>query len=186
MIFPAPLIQTEFIFLRHGETDWNAAGRSQGRTDIPLNARGVAQAHEAAALLADRGLRRIVASPLGRAQATARIVGDALGLAVGTETDLQEASFGDQEGHPIGPWYDDWVQGSYTPAGGESFAVLQQRVAQALDRALAGPSVTLIVAHGAMFRAVRAVMGLSALVRTENGVPLRCVPGAPWRLLPVV
>jgi hypothetical protein len=33
-----------------------------------------------------------------------------------------------------------------------------------------------------MFRAVRAAMGLSPRVRTENGVPLFCVPGDPWSL----
>ncbi len=175
----------EFIFLRHGETDWNAGGRSQGRTDIPLNARGVSQAHEAAHLLQNRGIRHIAASSLGRAQQTAGIVAGVLGLTVSTDPDLQEASFGEQEGHPIGPWYDDWVAGNYTPAGGESFAALQARVVPALNRALSGPAVTLIVAHGAMFRAVRAAMGLSALVRTENGVPSRCVPGAPWVLMPV-
>ena len=179
------IIATEFIFLRHGETNWNASGRSQGRTDVPLNPRGLAQAHDAARLLVNHGIRNIVASPLGRAQATARIVGDVLGLAIGTEPDLQEASFGQQEGHPIGPWYDDWVAGGYTPAGGESFSALQERVVPAVNRALCGPNVTLIVAHGAMFRAMRAAMGLSALVRTENGVPLRCVPGVPWGLLPV-
>ncbi len=173
---------SEFFFLRHGETDWNAGGRSQGRTDIPLNALGTAQAHAAAALLANHGIARIVASPLGRAQETARIVGGRLGLPFTTDADLQEAAFGDQEGHPMGTWYDDWVQNTYTPQGGESFEALQARVVPALNRALAAPAVTLIVAHGAMFRAVRAAMGLSALVRTENGVPLRCVPGEPWRL----
>ncbi len=176
---------TEFIFLRHGETDWNSKGLSQGRTEVPLNPRGLAQAQDAALLLAKSGIKHIVASPLGRAQETARIVGGALGVAVSTEADLQEASFGDQEGHPMGPWYDDWVSGGYTPAGGESFAALQERVVLAVNRALAGPQVTLIVAHGAMFRAVRAAMGLSALVRTENGVPLKCVPASPWRLEPV-
>ncbi len=176
---------TEFIFLRHGETDWNSKGLSQGRSEVPLNPRGLAQAHHAARLVADRGIRHIVASPLGRAQETARIVGEALGVTVGTETDLQEASFGAQEGHPIATWYDDWVSGGYTPAGGESFAALQERVVPAVNQALCGPHLTLIVAHGAMFRAIRAAMGLSALVRTENGVPLRCVPAAPWRLEPV-
>ena len=176
---------TQSIFLRHGETDWNSKGLSQGRTEVPLNPRGLAQAHDAARLLANRGIHHIVASPLGPAQETARSVAGVRGVSVGTETDLQEASFGEQEGHPIGPWYDDWVAGGYTPPGGESFAALRERVVPAVNRALSGPQVTLLVAHGAMFRAVRAAMGLSALVRTKNGVPLRCVPGVPWRLEPV-
>ena len=36
-------------FLRHGETDYNAAGRLQGRRDIPLNAKGRGQAARMAA-----------------------------------------------------------------------------------------------------------------------------------------
>ena len=176
------LTSREFIFLRHGETDWNAQGLSQGRTNVPLNPAGVAQAEAAARVLAHRGVRRIVSSTLGRARQTAEIVGAALALPVATDAGLQEAGFGAQEGRPIGPWYDDWVAGTSTPQDGESFAELQGRVVPAVNRALAGPGLVLIVAHGAMFRALRAAMGLSALVRTENGVPLRCRPGAPWEL----
>jgi probable phosphoglycerate mutase len=36
----AELTRTAFWYLRHGETDWNAQGLSQGSTDIPLNAVG--------------------------------------------------------------------------------------------------------------------------------------------------
>ena len=175
---------TAFWFLRHGETDWNARGLSQGRTDIPLNANGTAQAHQAAALLAGRGIDRIVTSTLGRAIETTRIVATALGVAFTTDAGLCEAAFGAQEGQPMGSWYDDWVAGTYTPPSGEEFATLRHRVRAAINRATGGPGLVLIVAHGAMFRAARAEMGLSPLVRTENGVPLYCKPAAPvWDLI---
>ena len=58
------LTQTRFWFLRHGETDWNAKGLSQGNVDIPLNATGIAQAQAAAPMLVNRGIASIVASPL--------------------------------------------------------------------------------------------------------------------------
>jgi probable phosphoglycerate mutase len=171
-----------FFFLRHGETDWNTRGLTQGRTDIPLNAAGLAQADAAAGHLAGQGIAGIVCSPLGRARQTAEAVGRVLDLDYDTDPGLREASFGAQEGQPMGHWYDDWVTGAYTPEGGESFAQLTARVVPAINHALARPGPVLVVAHGAMFRAVRAAMGLSALVRTENGVPLHCAPGTPWRL----
>jgi probable phosphoglycerate mutase len=176
------LSPTPFWFLRHGETDWNVRGLSQGRTEVPLNAAGIAQAHAAAHRLEGHGIARIVSSTLGRAVETARIVAARLDVGIATDPDLREATFGVQEGHAIGPWYDDWVAGTYTPEGGESFADLRARVKVAVERAIAAPGLALIVAHGAMFRAVRAEMGLSALVRTENGVPLFCQPGEPWTL----
>jgi broad specificity phosphatase PhoE len=176
------LTKVPFFFLRHGETDWNAQGLSQGQVEVPLNANGRAQAKRSAAKLAGHGIASIVCSPIGRAQETAHIVSGVLKLPFATEADLREANFGDQEGKKMGPWYDDWVENAYTPAGGETFLALRSRVVAALNRALAHPAPVLVIAHGAMFRAVRAAMGLSARVRTENGVPLFCVPGEPWEL----
>lgn len=43
----------DIYFIRHGETDWNAQGRYQGRRDIPLNARGRGQADANGPLLRD-------------------------------------------------------------------------------------------------------------------------------------
>ena len=180
------LSPTPFFFLRHGETDWNATGRTQGRTDVPLNARGIAQAQHAAGLLVGHNIVRIVCSTLGRAQHTAEIVGAALGLTFTSDANLQEASFGVQEGTPMGAWYDTWVAGETTPDSAETFAAVAARVVPAINRAVDSPGLALVVGHGATFRAVRATMGLSALVRTENGVPLRCEPGAPWRVTPVL
>ena len=83
-----------FFFLRHGQTDWNAQGRIQGHTDVPLNATGVAQAQAAAGRLAGRGIGWIVSSPLARARATADFVAARLGLPVHLDDDLKERRFG--------------------------------------------------------------------------------------------
>lgn len=171
-----------FWFLRHGETDWNAKGLSQGNIDIPLNANGIAQAHAAAPLLVGRGIASIVASPLSRAHDTARVAAAQLGLPVHLDEGLRETSFGAQEGQPMTDWFADWVGGAYTPPDAESFADLRARALAAVNRALEKPGLVLIVAHGALFRALRAEMGLEPNVRTRNAWPMLCEPGAPWTL----
>lgn len=187
---PVPAIDARpFWFLRHGETDWNANGLSQGRTDVPLNARGLAQAREAAAVLAAQTAHRattVVSSPLVRARVTAETAAAALGLPVAFDPDLQEVSFGEQEGLPMGDWYDSWIAGDYTPAGAEPFAALRARIVPAVNRALAQPGPVLVVAHGALFRAVRSAMGLAVNVRTPNGLPMWCEPSdSGWTLTAV-
>jgi probable phosphoglycerate mutase len=178
------LTQLAFWFLRHGETDWNAQGLSQGDVDIPLNETGRAQAAAAAAMLRHRGIASIVTSPLSRAHDTALAVAAATGLPVAIDEGLREVSFGVQEGKPMVQWFADWVDGHYTPADAESFAALRARAGAAINRALALPPPVLVVAHGALFRAVRAEMGLEPNVRTPNAMPFFCRPGTPWELVP--
>ena len=60
------LPRTAFWYLRHGETDYNANGLSQGAIDIPLNATGRAQAKAAAPILANRGIVTMICSPMLR------------------------------------------------------------------------------------------------------------------------
>ncbi len=182
---------TPFWFLRHGETDWNAQGLSQGSTDIPLNAVGLMQARRAAETLKAAGIASIVASPLSRALRTAEIAAEALGLPVETDGDLAEVNFGEQEGQPMGDWYDDWIAGTYTPARAETFAELRARAVRAINKALRRPAPVLVVAHGALFRALRQAAGLEANVRTPNALPIRCEPppaggdGRAWTLTPI-
>ncbi len=97
---------------------------------------------------------------------------------------MREVAFGEQEGQPVGDWYDDWIAGTMTPEGAEPFADLRARVVGAVNRALSRPAPVLVVAHGAMFRALRSAMGLVPNIRTPNGIPLWCEPGTPWRLEP--
>lgn len=194
---PAPaLAGRPFWYLRHGETDWNALNLSQGRTDNPLNARGRAQAHRASRLLCAGRARfdpisRIVVSPLGRALETAAVVAAALArqgekLVVEIDPALQEVRFGDEEGKPMGPWYDDWIAGRYTPSDAETFAELRDRTKAAIDRITAAYGPALVVGHGGMFRALRSLMGLPPNVRLPNAEPLWLFPDSPhWQLSPL-
>jgi broad specificity phosphatase PhoE len=89
--------------LRHGETDWNKAGKIQGGGfDIPLNENGRNQARSAASALDDIPLSLIASSPLSRAAETADM------LTHGRDgyyervlvPGLTEMSFGEFEGFP--------------------------------------------------------------------------------------
>jgi probable phosphoglycerate mutase len=184
------LTRRPFWFLRHGETDWNAQGLSQGRTDIPLNKVGIMQAERAALTLRASGMATIVASPLVRARRTAEIVAEGMGLPVQLDADLAEVNFGDQEGLPMGDWYDDWIAGTYTPAGAESFRDLLDRSLRGINRALEKPAPVLVVAHGALFRALRLALGHEPNVRTPNALPMFITPpadgGTAWGIAPAV
>jgi broad specificity phosphatase PhoE len=180
------ITQTPFWYLRHGETDWNRQGLSQGSNDIPLNELGLAQAKEAAVRLRYRGITSIVASPLSRARVTAEIVAEALGLEVTIEPDLREVSWGVHEGKPLAEWFSDWIAGHATPEGAESFSELRRRSIAGLNRAVNRPPAVLIVAHGGVFRAIRSVMNLEITGRTRNCIPMWCepprFPGQAWSL----
>ncbi|MCS6855647.1 MAG: histidine phosphatase family protein [Elioraea sp.] len=183
------LTRTRFIFLRHGETEWNARGLSQGNVDVPLNERGWKQARAAAAALRGQGIATIVHSPLSRARDTAAVIAEALQLPLHEDPDLREAAFGVQEGQPNGAWFAHWIMGSFTPVGGESFSVLSARAVAAINRALARKPLVLVVGHGAFFRAIRAAMGLAIDVKTPNAEPLLAEPAEgereAWRLTPL-
>jgi probable phosphoglycerate mutase len=113
---------------------------------------------------------------------TADIVSAAVGVPVWVDADLREVRFGVQEGQPMQQWFSDWVDGLFTPPGGEPFAELRARAVAAINRALENPAPVLVVAHGALFRSLRSAMGLPAHERLPNATPMWCEPGAPWRL----
>jgi len=170
-----------FWFLRHGQTDYNAAGLSQGALDISLNDTGREQAQRAAPLLIGQGIVEIVTSPMRRTMETTAIVNAGLHLPVHVEPDLREVVFGGMEGKPLLPWFPEWMEGRMTPPGAESFADLRTRAAGAMARVLARPGPVLVVAHGGIFRALRDLMGLPKEGLTQNAVPLFCRPsGAGW------
>ena len=160
------------IFLRHGETAYNAENRLQGQRDIPLNARGREQARAVGRTLGTQIGSEIdrleaacafIASPLERARETMEIARDAMGLPPSRyrlDPALKEISFGAWEGLT---WpeievrdvkgvrtrrKDKWI---FVPPQGESYAMLAERVRPWLD-GLTGDAF--VVSHGGVARAL--------------------------------
>lgn len=150
---------------RHGETDWNAEGRWQGNTDVPLNDRGRAQARELAERLRGEGIAHVVSSHLARARETAEIAASVLSARFAyADPDLGERGFGVFEGltraeceaqHPEA-WRVWTTDARMAPPGAETYEALAGRVAAATIRAL--ETVTdrpaLVVTHGGSLRAL--------------------------------
>ena len=94
-----------FYLVRHGQTDWNRAGKIQGTTDIPLNETGRQQAEQLATVLKERSgypaktrIDAVYASPLARAFQTAEILAKEEKLPLRRLTGLRERDFGCWEG----------------------------------------------------------------------------------------
>jgi probable phosphoglycerate mutase len=180
------------VLVRHGETEWNLAGRWQGQTDVPLNAAGRDQARELAARLRGEGLVAVASSDLRRARETAELVAAELRLRVhAPDPRLREQSFGAFEGLTGRECEERFPEawGAYaadaraTPPGGETAAEVLARVVPALDALAARGEPTLVVMHGRALRTfVRDVLG--ALPGPPPPVPYdrRIANGGGWRV----
>jgi probable phosphoglycerate mutase len=147
---------TLLFLVRHGETDWNAARRIQGSSDIPLNDIGRAQASETGRLLARRQWDGIVASPLIRALDTARLISAEVGLGEPEiEPAFAERNYGEAEGLTGDEVDARYPNGAAVP-GRETRAEVADRVMPALlSLATARPGeALLVVSHGGVIRAV--------------------------------
>jgi broad specificity phosphatase PhoE len=165
-------------YIRHGETDWNVAGRLQGRHDVPLNARGRTQALHCGEIVRDLFARTgrgpvdfdYVSSPLRRARETMELTRGPLGLPLDgyrVEVRLSEIAFGDWEGFTIAQLHirdpqriaareqDKW---HFVPPGGESYQAVSKRVGE-WYQSLAHDTVA--VAHGGTARGLIAQLGIA-------------------------
>jgi broad specificity phosphatase PhoE len=88
---------TRVLLVRHGQSEWNAAGRWQGQADPPLTDLGRRQARSAAASLGT--VDAVFASDLQRASETALIIAGELGVGpVVVDPDLRERDAGEWSG----------------------------------------------------------------------------------------
>ncbi|MEV2238908.1 histidine phosphatase family protein [Micromonospora sp. NPDC049891] len=153
---------TRLIIWRHGNTDWNAASRVQGQTDVPLNDLGREQARAAAPLLAALRPDALVASDLNRAAETAAALSALTGLPVRSDARLRERHFGTWQGllltevaERFPEEYARWRAGDLDPGADiEPLDELGKRVGTALQEAADElPGGTVVIAtHGAAAR----------------------------------
>ena len=156
--------QGEIYLVRHGETEWNVAGRFQGKLDSRLTKRGVAQAkaygRRLAAVAAE--IDTLVASPLGRVRETTSII-ESFGTFPETQWEprIAEVSVGSWDGlthldidaqwpgrlDDTTPF--DWF---FRSPDGESYDVAMERVNQWLD---SSQGIVLAVSHGLIGRLIR-------------------------------
>jgi broad specificity phosphatase PhoE len=155
---------TRLIVWRHGNTDWNAEGRVQGQTDVPLNDLGRQQAVDAAELLATMRPTAIVSSDLRRAADTASALGALTGLPVRTDTRLRERFFGSWQGllmsevaETLPAEYARWTHGADVIGDDiESLDDMGKRMAEAFVDAAefdrSGTGTVVVATHGASAR----------------------------------
>ncbi len=164
------------IFVRHGETPYNAENRLQGQRDIPLNARGRDQARAVGRTLRARIGREIdgietaqtfVASPLERTRETMEIVRAAMDLPAKSyriDPALMEITFGAWEGltwsevrarDPTGAAARRADKWDFVPPGGESYAMLVERLRPWL---VALEQDAFVVSHGGVARAFMMIL----------------------------
>jgi probable phosphoglycerate mutase len=165
---------TDFIIVRHGETDWNRQQRFQGQIDVPLNATGHEQARRLADALAGERFDLLLSSDLQRARETAAPLERVHAVQAQPQPALREQSFGVLEGmdvpgiqaqHP--QLWAQWLRhdADYALPEGESARQFHTRVlaaVRALALAHAGKTLVLVT-HGGV---------LDMLWRTVHGLPL--------------
>jgi len=149
--------------VRHGETEWSAAGRHTSHTDLPLTERGRERARALAADLDDRSFSLVLTSPLLRARETCELAG--FGDRAELCDDLHEWDYGDYEGlttpqirerDPRWVLWRDGCPGGEYPAGVGTRAdrVLERVRSCSADGTEAGDA--LVFAHGHILRVLTA------------------------------
>lgn len=133
------------IVVRHGQTAWNAGAgeeRFRGRTDLPLDDTGRAQALAVARRLKNESISVLYASPLLRAQQTFQPLAKELGLSIQSHRGLLDIDYGRFQGlthaEAATVYPEEVAQWERSPGqvhfpAGESLSVIQARLLTMLD-----------------------------------------------------
>jgi 2,3-bisphosphoglycerate-dependent phosphoglycerate mutase len=156
-------MKTILYAVRHGETEWNLAGKQQGHLDSPLTPDGIRQAELLAGGLAKKQIDVLYSSDLGRAMQTANIIGDRLCLEVHSDARFREIHLGIMQGLTRKEFAELYPEeaarlnsgnSDYALPGGESLSQVSARHIICAEEILGnniGKNI-LIVGHGGVLR----------------------------------
>lgn len=145
--------RAEILLVRHGETEWSAAGRHTSRTDLPLVEAGRERALALGQELAGRTFALVLCSPLRRARETCSLAG--FGSAAVIDEDLREWDYGEYEGLrtvEIRAQRPDWWLWRDGAPGGEQPAEVAARADRVLERLRGAGADAIAFAHGHILR----------------------------------
>ena len=141
------------VLVRHGETEWSRTGRHTGRTDVPLDAEGEAEARLLRPRLAEWQFAEVLYSPLQRARRTCELAG--LMAVARPDPDMQEWAYGAYEGRTsdeIRAERPGWVIWKDGVAGGETLADVGGRADSVIARVRDVAGDVALFAHGHFLR----------------------------------
>ena len=148
----------EICLVRHGETDWNKAGKLQGHTDIELNENGLKQAEQCAQFLKGSGYEIVLTSPLKRAKQTAQIIAQNNALPIIEAPLFIERNYGQAEGMSYEERIEKFPNRNYPNQ--ETKEALRERVIKGLKqiREQRSEQKIILVAHGGIINCILAVL----------------------------
>jgi probable phosphoglycerate mutase len=154
---PERVVAERIFIVRHGETEWSAAGRHTSRTDLPVTDTGRRQAKRLGEELRADSFTLVLCSPLRRARETCELAG--FGSMAEICDDLHEWDYGRYEGlttpeiREQNPGWYLWRDGC---PDGESPAEIGARLDRVLARVTSVPGDVLAFAHGHSLRVLAA------------------------------
>jgi probable phosphoglycerate mutase len=142
---------------RHGETAWSITGQHTGMTDLPLTARGEANARKLGKLIGHVDFAQVLASPLKRARSTCELAG--YGARADIDEELVEWNYGQYEGQTtfeIRRSRPDWQLFRDGCPGGESLDQVGRRADRVVGRLRAAAGNVLVFSSGHFLRVLAA------------------------------
>jgi|TARA_B100000929_G_scaffold285785_1_gene269897 broad specificity phosphatase PhoE len=165
---------TTLILVRHGESEWNRAGRIQGQVNSPLTDLGISQAiairNYLSGIFINQELK-IYTSPLDRAIQTAKIIAqgiDCFGSELIIEERLNDFNLGEISGtfgwDKVAEIFPEQAKlrlqdpMRFHPSGGESGADFEARLRSLLEELMGDGTLKLMVSHGIVNKFIRGIL----------------------------